>query len=97
MVSFVVVVVEKDKVVYVKGFGYVDYDNKVKVDENILYVIGFCSKVFIFFFFGLLREDGKLDFDDSFCEYIFELFFYNLELNDLVIIKDMMSYCIGLL
>ncbi len=94
--SFAVAVVEKDKVVYAKGFGYADYDNKVKADENTLYAIGSCSKAFTSSLLGLLREDGKLDFDDSPREYIPELSFYNSELNDLVTIKDMMSHRTGL-
>ena len=42
--GFAVAVVEKDKIVYAKGFGYSDYENKVKADANTLFAIGSCSK-----------------------------------------------------
>ncbi|MBX2876864.1 MAG: serine hydrolase [Saprospiraceae bacterium] len=94
--SFAVAVVEKDKIVYAKGFGYADYENKVKADEHTLYAIGSCSKAFTSSLLGLLRADDKLDFDDSPRDYIPELTFYNSELNNLVTIKDMMSHRTGL-
>ena len=40
--GFAVAIVEKDKIVYAKGFGYSDYENKVPVDANTLFAIGSC-------------------------------------------------------
>ena len=31
--GFAVAVVEKDKIVYAKGFGYADYENKMQTDQ----------------------------------------------------------------
>ncbi len=94
--SFAVAVVEKDKVVYAKGFGYADYENKVKADEHTLYAIGSCTKAFTSSLLGLLRAEDKLDFDDSPRNYIPDLKFYNTDLDNLVTIKDMMSHRTGL-
>ena len=44
--GFAVAVVEKNKVVYAKGFGYRDYENKIPVTPNTLFAIGSCSKSF---------------------------------------------------
>lgn len=94
--SFAVAVVEKDKIVYAKGFGFADYENKVKADANTLYAIGSCTKAFTSSILGLLRADGALDFEDSPRKYIPNLTFYNDELNSFVKIKDMMCHRTGL-
>ena len=59
--GFAVAVVEKDKIVYSKGFGYRDYENKQAVTPNTLFAIGSCSKAFTSSVLGLLAKDGKLD------------------------------------
>src|SRR5438046_2569753 len=44
--GFAVAVVEKNKVVYAKGFGYRDYEKKLNVTPNTLFAIGSCTKAF---------------------------------------------------
>ncbi|KAA3620978.1 MAG: serine hydrolase [Bacteroidetes bacterium] len=94
--SFAVAVVEKDKVVYAKGFGYSDYENKVPADANTLYAIGSCSKSFTSAILGQLRDEGHVDFDESPRMYIPGLKFYNDEMNTYVTVKDMMCHRTGL-
>jgi CubicO group peptidase (beta-lactamase class C family) len=36
--GFAVAVIEKDKIVYAKGFGYSDYENKVAVTPHTLFL-----------------------------------------------------------
>ena len=45
-VGFAVAVVEKDKVIYSKGFGYRDLEKKLPVTPNTLFAIGSCTKAF---------------------------------------------------
>lgn len=94
--GFSVAIVEKNKIIYAKGFGYRDYENKIEADENTLYAIGSCSKSFTSGLLGQLRAEDKLSFDDSPMDYIPELKFYNDELANSVIIKDLMSHRTGL-
>lgn len=94
--GFAVAVVEKNKIIYSKGFGYRDYEKKLPVTPNTLFAIGSCSKSFTSSLLGLLRQDGKLDFNDSPSKYISDLKFYNSEMNDNIIIKDLMSHRTGL-
>ena len=75
--GYAVAIVEKDQILYAKGFGYRDYENKIPVDANTLFAIGSCTKALTSSILGLLRQDGKLDFDDSPIDYIKELRFYN--------------------
>jgi CubicO group peptidase (beta-lactamase class C family) len=94
--GFSVAVVEKDKVVYAKGFGYRDYENKIPVTPNTLFAIGSCTKAFTALLLGILNKAGKIDFDKPVRTYLPELKFYNNELNDHVTLRDMMCHRTGL-
>ena len=89
-------VVEKNKVVYAKGFGYSDYEKKVPVTPNTLFAIGSCTKAFTSSVLGLLRNDNKIDFDKNPSVYIPELKFFNDEMNGQVTVRDLMSHRTGL-
>lgn len=94
--GFAVAVVEKNKVVYAKGFGYRDYEKKIPVTPNTLFAIGSCSKAFTSAILGQLRQEGKLSLDDSPRKYIPELRFYNDAMNASITLKDLMSHRTGL-
>jgi len=95
-VGFAVAVVEGDKIIYAKGFGYSNYENKTPADANTLFAIGSSTKAFTSSILGLLRADDKLSFDDSPRQYIPELEFYNDNMNNNIIIKDLMRHSTGL-
>ncbi|MBS1680586.1 MAG: serine hydrolase [Bacteroidetes bacterium] len=94
--GFAVAVVEKNKVVYAKGFGYRDYENKKPVTPNTLFAIGSCSKAFTSGLLGILRNENKLSFDEKPSVYVPDLRFFNNELNDNVTVKDLMCHRTGL-
>ncbi|RXJ49489.1 serine hydrolase [Gelidibacter gilvus] len=94
--GFAVAVVDGDKIIYSKGFGYSDYENKTPVDANTLFAIGSSTKAFTSAILGQLRSEDKLSFDDSPLKHIPELKFYNDNLNNHVIIKDLMRHSTGL-
>ena len=94
--GFSVAVVKEDQIVYQKGFGFSDYENKVPVNKNTLFPIGSITKSFTSAALGQLREETGLSFDDSPRKYIPELKFYNDEMNNGIIIKDLMSHRTGL-
>lgn len=94
--GFAVAVVQGKKIIYAKGFGYQDYEEKVPVDTNTLFAIGSSTKAFTCAILGQLRQDDKLSFEDSPTKYIPELEFYNDEMNDNITIKDLMSHRTGL-
>ena len=94
--GFAIAIVENDQILYSKGFGYRDYENKIKVDSNTLFAIGSATKSFTSSLLGVLREDEKLDFEDSPIDHINELRFYNSQMNDVISIRDMMSHRTGL-
>jgi len=94
--GFVVAVVEKNKIVYSKGFGYRNYESKLPVTTNTLFAIGSCTKAFTSSLLGLLRQENKIDFDKPVRNYLPELKFYNDELNNKVTLRDMMCHRTGL-
>lgn len=94
--GFAVAVVEKNKVVWAKGYGYRDLENKLPATPNTQFAIGSCTKAFTATLIGMLNKDGKLDYDKPVRTYLPELKFFNDELNDKVTLRDMMSHRTGL-
>ena len=91
-----VTVVEKNKVIMAKGFGYRDFENKVPVTENTLFAIGSCTKAFTSSLLSFPMKDGKLDFDKPVNQYLPELRFIDDELTNNITTRDMMSHRTGL-
>ncbi len=94
--SFAIAIVEGKKIIYAKGFGYSDYENKIPSDANTLYAIGSSSKSFTSAILGQLRQEDKISFEDSPLKYVTDLKFYNDEMNNNIIIKDLMTHRTGL-
>ncbi|SDB22966.1 CubicO group peptidase, beta-lactamase class C family [Flavobacteriaceae bacterium MAR_2010_188] len=94
--GFAVAIVEGERIIYSKGFGYSDYENKVLADANTLYAIGSCSKAFTSGLLGLLQKEDKISLDDNPRKYLKNLEFSSNDLNDNLIIKDLMSHRTGL-
>jgi len=94
--GFAVAVVEKNNIIYAKGFGYKDYENKVPANANTLFAIGSSTKAFTSALLGQLRKEEKIDFNDSPIKYLPSLRFYNDDMNNNINIKDLMSHRTGL-
>lgn len=94
--GFAVAVVEKDKIVYAKGFGFRDYEKKLPVTANTLFAIGSCTKAFTSSLLGILQKEKKIDFDAPAVKYLPSLKFYNEDMDKHISIRDMMSHRTGL-
>src|SRR5664279_3241029 len=94
--GFAVAVVVKDKIVYAKGFGYKDYERKIPVTPNTLFIISSYTKAFTASLIGMLNKESKVDIDKPVRNYIPELKFYNDEMNDHITLRDMMCHRTGL-
>lgn len=91
-----IAVVEKGEVIYAKGFGYKDFENKKPVTTNTQFAIGSSTKAFTATLIGQLAESDLLDIDKSPREYLPELKFFNDEMNNQITIRDMMCHRTGL-
>jgi len=94
--GFAVAVIEKNKVIYAKGFGYRDVEKKLPVTPNTLFAIGSCTKAFTSMLVGLLNKEGLVDYDKPVREYLPALKFFNTEMNNQVTVRDMMCHRTGL-
>lgn len=94
--GFAVAVVEKNKVVFSKGFGVRDLDTKQPVTPNTLFAIGSCTKAFTSTLVGQLVADGKFTYDEPVRNYLPELKFFNNDMNNSITMRDMMSHRTGL-
>ncbi|WP_293743575.1 serine hydrolase [uncultured Pedobacter sp.] len=94
--GFSVAVVKGDEVIYSKGFGYRDVENKKPVTPNTLFAIGSSSKAFTGSLLGLLRKEGKLTFEDKAVSLLPQLHFFNEEMNSQIILRDLMAHRTGL-
>lgn len=65
-----VVIVEKDKTIFQKGFGYSDLDSKESVSSKTLFEIGSNSKAFTALGILQLQKDGVIRLDDEVEKYI---------------------------
>lgn len=94
--GYAVAVVNKDSIVYSKGFGWRDVDNKKPVSPNTLFPIGSSTKAFTAALVGKLVDEGKVSLDSPVVNYLPALRFYTSELTNRVTLRDMMSHRTGL-
>lgn len=94
--GFAVAVIEKNKIVYSKGFGYRDFEKKLPVTANTLFAIGSCTKAFTSSLIGMLQKDGKLDIDKPIRNFLPELHFFNDEMDNKITTRDLMCHRTGL-
>lgn len=94
--GFSVAIIEGDQVLYSKGFGYRDVENKKPVTPNTLFAIGSSSKAFTSGLLGMLQKEGKLSLDGNAVSYLPQLRFFNDNMNNQITVRDMMTHRTGL-
>jgi CubicO group peptidase (beta-lactamase class C family) len=94
--GFAVAIVKGNEIIYAKGFGYSDYENKVPVTTNTVFCVGSSTKAFTASLIGILQDQGKVNLEASPRTYIPELQFYNSEMNAQITVKDLMTHRTGL-
>ena len=76
-----VAVVNEDRLVFAKGYGYRDYGKKLPFTRETLCQIASNTKLFTAIAAGLLVEDGKLAWDKPIREAVPVIQFHNDQLN----------------
>lgn len=94
--GFAVAVVNKDTILYAKGFGYRNMDKKLPVTPNTLFAIGSCTKAFTASLIGWLAQEGKVDIDKPVRNYDTDIKFYTDAMNNGITLRNMMSHTTGL-
>ena len=83
-------IVVKDKLVFAKGYGYRDYEQKLPFTPTTLFQIASNSKLFTAVAAGMLVEEGRLSWDKPVREAVPTIQFYNDQLNSNVTLRDML-------
>jgi CubicO group peptidase (beta-lactamase class C family) len=89
-------IVVGDKLVFAKGYGYRDYENKLPFTPATVCPIASNTKLFTAIAAGMLVEEGKLTWDKPVREAVPSIRFYNEQLNNTVTLRDMLSHRTGI-
>lgn len=88
-------IVYKDSLIFSKGYGFRDIQNKLPVTPNTLFLIGSNTKLFTAVSAAILHGEKKLDLDKPVRTYMPSLQFPTAELNEKLTLKDMLSHRAG--
>ena len=89
-------IVVNDKLVFVKGYGYRDYEKKLPITEKTMFPIASNTKLFTAVAAGFLVEEGKVTWDRPIRESVHEIEFYDHNLNNIVTVRDMLAHRTGI-
>jgi CubicO group peptidase (beta-lactamase class C family) len=89
-------IVMGDKLVFVKGYGYRDYEKKLPITANTLFPIASNTKLFTSVAAGFLVEEGKLTWDRPIRESVPSIEFYDSYLNNTISLRDMLGHRTGI-
>lgn len=95
-VGLAVAVVKNDKVIYSKGFGYRNLEEKLPVTQHTAFHIASMSKAFTGALLGILERDNYLSLKDRPAVHVPNFQFYNDKMNHLIAIEDLLSHKSGL-
>jgi CubicO group peptidase (beta-lactamase class C family) len=88
--------VKNGKLIYAKGFGFRDIENKLPVTPKTLFPIASNSKLFTATAIGMLVNENKLDYDKSIKSIVPEIEFSNQNLNENITLRDMLCHRTGI-
>ena len=89
-------IVVGDKLVFVKGYGYRDYEKKLAFTPSTLCQIASNTKLFTAVAAGLLVDEGKLTWDEPVRNSVPSIRFFNDDLNNTVTLRDMLAHRTGI-
>jgi CubicO group peptidase (beta-lactamase class C family) len=86
-----VLIAEKGQIIYNRSFGFANEKTKEKLNENSVFGLASVSKQFTAMAIVILKEQGKLNYDDKITKYLPELTTY-----DNITIRNMLTHTSGL-
>jgi len=91
-----VAVVQGDKVILLKGYGYRDVEKQLPVTPNTLFGIGSITKSFTVSTLGMEMDEGKVDWDKPVRDYLPAFKMYDPALTEQMTIRDLITHRSGL-
>ncbi|HWB19879.1 MAG TPA: serine hydrolase domain-containing protein, partial [Phycisphaerales bacterium] len=89
-------IVQDDKVVFAKGFGVRDVENKLPADENTLFAVGSTTKAFTAMLIAMLVDEGKMSWDDPVRKFLPDFHLKDPDADANVTIRDLLCHRTGL-
>jgi CubicO group peptidase (beta-lactamase class C family) len=87
-----IAIVQDTSIVFAKGYGYRDVENKKPVTENTLFAIGSCTKAFTAAAIGKLVDDGIVDLDEPVIRYLPDFRMYDDYVTMHLTVRDLYVY-----
>lgn len=91
-----IAVIQDDKVIHAKGYGFRDIENKLPVTPNTLFAIGSITKSFTVTSLGMLNDDGKLEWDEPVHTYLPAFQLHDLVASEHMNAVDLVTHRSGL-
>ncbi len=88
-------IVKKDSLLLAKGYGYRDFANKLPMDENTLFPIASCSKIFTTALIGIAENDSLIRINKPVHSYFPEFHLYSEQHTKEITVEDMLSHRTG--
>ena len=89
-------IVKDDQVIYAKGLGYKDFENKVPVTPDTQFAIGSATKAFTALTVLMTADEGKLSLEDSPKKYLPYFKMYDPDTDANITIRDLLCHSSGL-
>jgi len=91
-----VAIIKDGETILMKGYGVRSLDTQVPMDENTLFGIASNSKAFTSSALGILKQEGKLDWNDRVIDYIPEFRLYDPYVTNDFRIRDLLCHRSGM-
>jgi CubicO group peptidase (beta-lactamase class C family) len=91
-----IAVVQDGKVIYAKGYGYRDVENKLPVSTETQFPIGSITKSFTSLAFAILKDEGKVDWDEPIRTYLPQFQMSDPVATESATARDLFSHRTGL-
>jgi CubicO group peptidase (beta-lactamase class C family) len=90
------VIVKDGEIIFMKGFGYKDYEKKIAVTPDTQFAIGSATKAFTALAVLMAQDAGKLSLDDNPKKYLPYFKINDAEIDKNITIRDLMAHSSGL-
>ena len=89
-------IIKDDKIIYMKGLGYKDFEKKIAVTPDTLFAIGSVTKSFTGMSVVMSQDDGKLSLEDSPKKYLPYFKMRDPETDAKITVRDSLRHSSGL-
>ncbi len=90
------VIVKDDQIIFIKGFGYKNFEKQIPVTADTQFAIGSASKAFTALSVLMSQDEGKLSLDDNPKKHLPYFKINDAEIDKNITIRDLLSHSSGL-